>query len=172
MLTSSWGSFGVQPHTYMVKTDAFLFCWGTHCCDFIVQVVWPAFESSMHIHFLEVRAIHFVVSFADLFCKKHVHVQTDNTMAKFYVNKLGGTGLLSLGREAVKIWNLATQNFILLGPTMLQWMCLAGLPSFITSSHYCPESTFFQSFIWAFPTVDLFATSHNAKVALFCAGGP
>lgn len=65
-------------------------------------------ESSLHINFLELRAIHFaLIHFLHLLSRKHVLSHTDNIYVKAHINKQGGTKSSALNKEVLQFMQWA-----------------------------------------------------------------
>lgn len=74
---------------------------------------WSLAESQIHISLLELKAIRYtLLSFSVLLEGKKVLMATDNTMAKAYLNKQGGTTSLVLVVEATYIGHWAIVRLI------------------------------------------------------------
>jgi hypothetical protein len=75
-----------------------------------VQGLWTPDESAQSINWRELKAIELtVLAFPNLH-DTTVLVRTDNTTAKAYVNRQGGTRSLPLSQLASKIWNYCIQR--------------------------------------------------------------
>jgi len=72
---------------------------------------WSDQERSLHINALELLVGSFVIkTFAKHRSKIQIPLQMDSSMAVAYVNKMGGTHLLSLSLQACHLWQWCLQR--------------------------------------------------------------
>ena len=78
----------------MIDTDASLIGWGAVSNGVCTGGLWSPEERRLHINHLEVLVGSFAVqSFTKDMRNIHVHLQMDNSTARFYVSKMGGLAL-------------------------------------------------------------------------------
>jgi len=78
-----------SPYT-ILQSDASLVGWGAVCQKSRIGGLWTQEEKSLHINWLELKAITLAVqSFLKDSLSKHVLVQMNNKTAVAYVNKMG-----------------------------------------------------------------------------------
>lgn len=167
------------PPPVIVTTDASLSGWGAHTQGALAQGTWSREESNLSINLLELRAIRLaLIQFRPLLAGKSVRVRTDNTTAKAYVNRQGGTRSKRLRAEAMVLMGWAEQN---LGS--LQAEHLAGsdnIPADWLSRQKLREADWrlspavFQEVCQRLgtPILDLFASKQNAQTRRFFARVP
>ncbi|KAJ1187211.1 hypothetical protein NDU88_003990 [Pleurodeles waltl] len=155
--------FSQAPPVATVITDASTLGWGAHLGDWI------------HINLLELRAVRLSLkAFLASLRGQSVQVLTDNTTAKWYINKQGGVGSYLLCREALRLWSWAKDHQICLVANHLAGVLNVRADSL--SRHFSadhewrlhPDQVRLIFQMWGFPRIDLFATRENSHCPLFC----
>ena len=158
-----------------VTTDASLTGWGGHCEGEMVAGVWSQQHTLPHINVLEMRAVfnslrHFQLKLVG----RSVLVRTDNTSVAAYINRQGGTRSISLDSIAAELWKwcrsmdiIPVASYIpgednLIADFLSRGRCLP--------SEWSLHPEVFQSLQarWGPLEMDLFATSLNQKLPVFC----
>jgi hypothetical protein len=109
---SQWNGRSLLPQTpeHCIFVDASDKGWGGVFQDRVVQGLWTADERVQSINWRELKAIELtLLAFPNLH-DTSVLIRTDNTTAKAYINRQGGTRSLSLSQLATKIWNSCLQR--------------------------------------------------------------
>ena len=164
------------PPELHLFSDASLLGWGAHLLDQFVSGLWSEQESQEHINLLELKAVYLALqAFQHRVAHQSVALMCDNATVVAYVNKQGGTvshSLCSLTKELL-LW--AEANSVTLVARYLpgkanvladqlsrrgqvigtEW----SLHPEVTKQLFCRLGT---------PTLDLFATSLNKKLPLYC----
>ena len=149
---------------------------GAHLLDQLVSGVWSDQEMSLHINLLEMKALFLgIQAFREDVTSHHVTAMCDNSTVLAYVNKQGGTvsRALCLLTSCLLRW---TESFdIHLDARYLpgQANVLADLLSRCgqvveTEWSLHPQAARSLLRVWGNPSIDLFATSLNAKLTLYC----
>ena len=89
----------LQPiQTQITMTcDASMVGWGGFVNNHVVQDVWSRNQSTEHINYLELKAVHLSLkNFLPILKNKHVLIRSDNSSAVQYFNKQGGTKSMRL----------------------------------------------------------------------------
>ena len=161
-----------------VTTDASMEGWGGYLHgpqNTLLQGLWSPQEQQLHINLLELRAIRLTLMGLDtLISGKSVLLESDNSTTVAYVNKQGGVHSFSLNEEARLLyhWTLPRGITVLaihrpgVDNTLADSLSRHSLDSREWSLHQSVVERLFS--IWGTPQLDLFATSHNAKLPLFC----
>ena len=103
--------FALLVLTSWITTDASLVGWGAHCGDLQVHAMWSPKEKLLHIINLELLAIFKVFcAFLPVIAGTALQVTMDNTTARYYINKQGGTHLLPLLYLAVQFWEWCLEH--------------------------------------------------------------
>jgi hypothetical protein len=106
-LTLPSSSFLNVSTQFTLSTDASLSGWGGVLSNGLtVSGHWSQAESTEHINFLELKAIHLcILSFLSIIKDHSIKILSDNSTAVSYVNKMGGTHSSSLCKLALSIWD-------------------------------------------------------------------
>jgi hypothetical protein len=109
---SKWNGQSLLPQlpSHTVYVDASNLGWGGSYQGTTVQGLWTQEEAGQSINWRELKAIDLTLrSFTDL---QHttVLIRTDNTTAKAYVNRQGGTKSQKLNQLATNIWERCLRN--------------------------------------------------------------
>lgn len=110
---SAWGfPFSNQHHPLILMTDTSLLSWGAHLQTHTVQGKWSQWESTLHINFLELRAVcNACLHFLPITRQKTVRIMMDSIACMFYINRWEEQSQ-SLCAEALKLWNWCIQHGI------------------------------------------------------------
>ena len=104
----------------VIDTDASLTGWGAVSNSVCTGGLWPPEEKSLHINYLELLAGSFAVqSFTKDKANIYVHLRMDNSTARFYVSRIGGTRSPSLTEQACHYWQWYLQRNITLSAECL-----------------------------------------------------
>lgn len=132
---------------------------------------WSTEESSMHINFLELKAIFFcLLSFMSVIVGKSISIFTDNQTSVYYLNKFGGTHSKALCDLAIQIRLCLYNNNI-----DAKAFHIAGIKNSIAdkcsrdtsfSEYYLNKDIFLHllSQIKFSPSLDLFASRLSAQL--------
>ena len=157
-------------------SDAICSGWGAHLLDLHVSEVWSDQEKVLHISLLEMKALFLgPQAFQEDVIGHHVTAICNNLTVMAYVNKQGGTvsRALCLLTSHLLRW---TESFdIHLDARYLpgQASVLADLLSHRrqvvgTEWSLYPQVARSLLRVWGNPSIDLFVTSLNAKLPLYC----
>ena len=157
-------------------SDAPCFGWGTHLLDQHMSGVWSDQEKLLHINLLEMKALFLPLqAFREDVIGYHVTLMCDNSMVVVYVNKQGGTvsrALCSLASRVLR-WTESLDIHIDARYLPGQPNVVADLPSHcgqIVGTEWSLHPQVARSLlrVWGNLSIDLFATSLNAKLPLYC----
>ena len=166
--------FGTPVPELHLYSDASQSGWGAHL-DRVVSRVWSE-QKLLHINLIEVKALFLALqSFHELFAGRRVTAMCDNSTAVAYVNKQGGTVSCSLCSLASQLLRWMVSLDVHLDARYLpgQSNVLADLLSrrdqvIGTEWSLYPQVARDLLRCWGSPSIDLFATSLNAKLPLYC----
>ena len=138
--------------------------------------VWSDQEKLLHINLLEMKALFLgLQSFREDVIGHHVTAMCDNSTVVAYVNKQGGTVPRALCLLASRLLRWTESLDIHLDARYLpgQDNVLADLLSHrgqVVGTEWSlhPQVARLQLRVWGNPSIDLFATSLNAKLPLYC----
>jgi len=156
-------------------TDASLSGWGAVCGQESTLGLWSAEESRLHINVLELEAIYrAVLHWGETLRGHQVTVMTDNSTAKAYINRQGGT----------RSWELFVLTRSLLErceslQISLRAVFLPGKENVIADAlsrrsfdngewSLCQDWADFLFGVFGRPSVDLFASNRNHRLPAFC----
>ena len=168
--------FGTPAPDLHLYSDASCSGWGAHLLDQHVSGVWSDQEKLLHINLLEMKALFLgLPAFREDVIGHHVTAMCDNSTVVAYVNKQGGT---------------VSRALCLLTSCLLRWMksfdihldarylpgqanVLADLLSRrgqVVGTEWSLHPQVARSLlrVWGNPSIDLFATSLDAKLTLYC----
>ena len=168
--------FGTPAPDLHLYSDASCSGWGAHLLDQHVSGVWSDQERLMHINLLEMKALFLgLQSFRKDVIGHHVTAMCDNSTVVAYVNKQGGTVSRALCSLASRLLRWTESLDIHLDARYLpgQADVLADLLSHRgqvvgTESSLHPQVARSLLRVWGNPSIDLFETSLNAKLPLYC----
>ena len=149
--------------------------WGVHLLDQHVSGVWSD-QKLLHINLLEMKTLFLgLQSFREDVIGHHVTAMCDNSTVVAYVNKQGGTVSQALCSLASRLLRWMESLDIHLDASYLpgQANVLADLLSRrgqVLGTEWSLHPQVVRSLlrIWGNPSIDLFATSLNAKLPLYC----
>jgi hypothetical protein len=164
-----------QP-TMTLITDASDTGWGGHLMNRKVQGIWrSSVEQNAHINMKEMLAVLYSLKqYQHMIRDRTVLLKCDNTTTVSYLSKEGGTRSYSLNDLAVSVLNWCHKNRVHLN---IQYM--AGKLNTVADSlsrqrkfkdtewQIAQDMTTLLFKLWPLPTIDLFATSQNAKCKAF-----
>lgn len=136
---------------------------------------WHPSDISHHINFLELKAIKLAVAFfLPYISNKHITIYSDNFTSVSYVNRKGGTHSRSLCSLSIDIWNVLSSNNSSCSAIHIPGEKNCEADFYSRRSSYSNEySLNMQAFcsliskINFIPTIDLFASSSNHKLARY-----
>ena len=168
--------FGTPAPDLHLYSDASCLEWGAHLLDQHVSGVWSDQEKLLHINLLEMKALFLgLQSFREDVIGHHVTVMCDNSTVVAYVNKQGGTVSRALCLLASCLLRWTESLDIHLDARYLQGQAnvLAALLSCrgqVVGTEWSLHPQVARSLlrVWGNPSIDLFATSLNAKLPLYC----
>ena len=140
---------------------------------------WSFDENLLHINVLELKAI--LLGLQSFFkeCKSvHIRIETDNTTALAYINKLGGVQSMQCHRVAKDIWIWAIEKNIHLSAVHLPGSenVLADKASrvFDENTEWTLCNSIFENLSDRYGPfdIDLFASRLNAKITTYCSWKP
>lgn len=158
-----------------IFSDASLTGWGIFCAGQKAHGLWKIDEQKLHINSLELMAAFIGLKcFAADLRECEILLRVDNSTAKAYINKMGGTQFPHLHKLACDIWNWCEARSI--------WVHAAYIPS--KENDIADEQSrlknidtewelagyAFRKIIKQFGNVaiDLFASRANAKCRSYC----
>ena len=168
--------FGTPAPDLHLYSDASCSGWGAHLLDQHVSGVWSDQERLLHINLLEMKALFLALqAFREDVIGRHVTAMCDNSTVVAYVNKQGGTvshALYLLARRLLR-W---TESFdVHLDARYLpgQSNVLADILSRrgqVIGTEWSLHPVVARALLrhWGAPSLDLFATSLNAKLPRYC----
>ena len=168
--------FGTSAPDLHLYSNASRSGWGAHLLDRSVSRVRSEEEKLLHINLHEMKAVFLALhSFQEVVAGRRVTAMCDNSMVVAYVNKQGGTVSRSLCSLASQLLRWTESLDIHLDARYLpgQSNVLADLLSrrdqvIGTEWSLHPQVTMDLLRRWGSPLIDLFATSLNAKLPLYC----
>ena len=168
--------FGTPAPDLHLYSDASCSGWGAHLLDQHVSGVWSDLEKLMHINLLEMKALFLSLqAFREDVIGHHVTAMCDNSMVVAYVNKQGGMVSQALCLLASRLLRWTESLDIHLDARYLpeQANVLADLLSHRrqvvgTGWGLHPQVARSLLRVWGNPSIDLFATSLNTKLFLYC----
>ena len=157
-------------------SDASCSGWGAHLLDQHVSGVWSDQEKLLHINLLEMKVLFLALqSFREDFIGHHVTAMCDNSTVVAYVNKQGGTvsrALCSLASRLLRWMESLDIHFdarYLPGQANVLADLLNRRGQVVgTEWSLHPQVARSLLSVWGNPSIDLFATSLNAKLPLYC----
>ena len=167
--------FGTPAPDLRLHSDASSSGWGAQLLDQHVSGVWTDQEKLLHINILEMKALFLALqSFRDVI-GHHVTAMCDNSTVVAYVNKQGGTVSRALCSLTSRLLRWTESLDIHLNARYLpgQSNVLADLLSRrgqVVGTEWSLHLQVARSLlrVWGNPSIDLFATSLNAKLPLYC----
>ncbi|CAD6228482.1 GSCOCG00012047001-RA-CDS, partial [Cotesia congregata] len=159
-----------------IFSDASLTGWGAFCDGQQARGWWKPEEKNLHINDLELRAAFLALKcFADDLRDCEILIRVDNSTAKAYINKMGGSQYLHLHLLAKEIWDWCEERNI--------WLYASYIPSRENKeadslSRVKNIDTEWSLADYAFkritkrfgvPSIDLFASRNNSKCKKYCA---
>ncbi|XP_052228265.1 uncharacterized protein LOC127842674 isoform X1 [Dreissena polymorpha] len=164
----------IQPQITMT-CDASMVGWGGFVNNQVVQGVWSRNQSTEHINYLELKAVHLSLeNFVPILKNKHVLIRSDNSSTVQYLNKQGGTKSMRLCELAQRIWFLALHHNMKLKSVHIkgQTNVLADFLSRhqLQATEWSLNKTVVNHLFWMWetPLIDLFATAENKQCPVFC----
>ena len=165
-----------QTPDLFLYTDASLQGWGACLLHHRLSGVWSQQDLRQHINVLELRAVRLALEgLRDVVRGKVVAVLSDNTTALAYIRHQGGTRSWSLLREtfALQLWTEA--EGVILCPRYVpgEMNVVADAlsrPGQVLASEWTLDATVCSALwlLWGLPHLDLFATSHNHRLPVYC----
>lgn len=162
-------------------TDASQSGWGAHLNSYQTAGHWPDHYNSKHINWLELKAVQLALkTFLQHVKNKSVLVRTDNATVVSYINKQGGTHapeLCYLTWDLLKwciLHKIKIQSVHIPGRRNILADALSRGRQIIRMTEWSLNTTvvnlLFQQL--GTPVIDLFATSANKKLPVFCSPLP
>ncbi len=162
----------------VIFSDSSLYGWGASCNSVTARGPWTDGEKGKHINELELMAaFNAVRSFAPLSIGISIRIFIDNSTAVSYVNRAGGTHSRSCSRVAqdLVLWCESRDIRIeaVFIPGELNTVADAESRTLNDSSDWslCPDVFSLISDLWTVE-IDLFASSWNAELPVFCSWQP
>ena len=160
----------------LLFSDASRAGWGAHLLGHCVSGLWDQLESREHINFLELKAVYLALqAFQHRVAHQSVALMCDNSTVVAYVNKQGGTVSRSLCLLTKELLSWAEANAVKLVARYLPGKAniLADQLSRrdqVIGSEWSLHPEVFKRICLRLgtPTLDLFATSMNRKLPLYC----
>ena len=167
---------GSTPPELLLYSDASRMGWGAHLLGHRVSGLWTELEEQDHINLLELRAVYLALqAFQHRVAHQSVAVMCDNATVVAYVNKQGGTVSRSLCLLTKELLLWAEANGVTLvarylpGKSNVLADQLSRKGQVIGTEWSLHPQVANQIFrVLGTPTLDLFATSLNKKLALYC----
>ena len=157
-------------------SDASCSGWGDYLLNQHVSGVWSDQEKLLHINLLEMKALFLAFqSFREDVIGHHVTAMCDNSMVVAYVNKQGGTvsrALCSLTSRLLR-WteslNVHLDARYLPGQANVLADLLSRRGQVVGTEWFLhPQVVRSLLRVWGNPSIDLFVTSLNVKLPLYC----
>ncbi|XP_066978845.1 uncharacterized protein [Macrobrachium rosenbergii] len=164
----------------MLFSDASDLGWGALLNNMEVSGTWSPSERNLHINMKELKAIHLaLLHFAMITYHKTVAVHSDSMTALAYIKNQGGTHSFTLN-EATKellLWarsneTLLVTRFIHGKLNVLADELSRGKQVLPTEWSLNPQVCTDLWKLWGKPLIDLFATSRNNRLPLYCSPAP
>lgn len=162
-------------------TDASETGWGAHLGPWQTAGKWPPEFKRKHINWLELKAVFLALKQAlHIVRSKTILVRSDNATVISYINKQGGTHSAELCYLTWELFQWCIQNQVAiraahipgkkntLADALSRGKCQTRMTEW-TLDNTVVNSIFHQM---GTPTVDLFATSHNNKLPVYCSPVP
>ena len=164
------------PPDLLLYSDASRLGWGAHLLGHFVSGLWSEEEKQEHINLLELRAVYLALqAFQQRVTHQSVALMCDNATVVAYVNKRGGTVSRSLCLLTKELLCWAEAHAVTLVARYLPGKAnvladqLSRRGQVIgTEWSLHPEVTKEIFRLLGTPTLDLFATSLNKKLPLYC----
>ena len=166
----------LPPPEMLLFTDASKEGWGAHLQELTASGMWSPREKELHINLLEMKAVLMAChAFQERLMHHSVGLMSDNTTVVAYVNKQGGTisSSLYLLTRQVLMWAESQKVTIIAryipGSKNVVADQLSRRGQVIGtewSLHPLVAKEMFH--LWGTPTVDLFASSLNKKLPVYC----
>jgi len=167
----------MPPFTMRIFTDASNQGWGAHCNECQLQGLWSSKESKLHINMLEMRAVRLALQQLRPDSQQSVLIATDNLTVVSYINHQGGTHSRSLWKESerlfqenphIRLWarHIPGKLNVIADQLSRQGQIL---PTEWTLHLDVVEEIFLK---WGTPNLDLFATKHNHRCAIYVSPVP
>lgn len=157
-----------------IFTDASLEGYGAFCEGEGIQAPWIGDKKGLHINILEMHAALIALEhFTRNIPESSILMKIDNKTALSYINKMGGTRSQVLTDLALQFWELVLNRKLILRAEYIKSEdnVAADLLSRrrIRKSEWSLHPQVFRAITqkWGLPTVDLFASHHNAKVQTY-----
>lgn len=178
-----WINTGIYSHKMIshgnpdiiIRCDSSGYAWGAETLhdNCVTQGFWDESEAQMHINVKELKAAMLGIQ---ALCKEvsncHIQIQTDNTTAVSYINKMGGT--------QSRLCNRLTKDLILWCINRKIWVSATHIPGVDNTSdglsrklnvniEWSLNGNIFKQLCSKFgtPCIDLFATRINKKLPTF-----
>lgn len=166
------------PTRISLTTDASLWGWGAHLESLITQGTWSLREQEFSINRLELTAISLaLLHFSEHIQSSHILVQTDNTSAKAFINRQGGTRSKGLMKEATSLFLWAEKHLSIRAEHLpgvqnseADWLSRRAVDEGEWSLH--PQVFQLITALLGKPEIDLFASPENNQVPAFIARKP
>ena len=168
------------PPEMLLFSDASLDGWGAHLQELVASGVWTETDQGLHINLLEMRAVLLALqAFQDRLMGHRVVLMSDNTTVVSYINKQGGTVSSSLYLLVRQVLTWAEFNSVSIVGRFVPGRrnVLADQLSRqgqVISTEWTLHSRILQGVFgsWGTPMVDLFATSLNNRLPVYCSPVP
>ena len=168
--------FGTPAPDFHLYSDTSCSGWGAHLLDQHVSGEWSDQEKLLHINLLEMKALFLgLQSFREDVIGHHVTALYDNSTVVACVNKQGGTVPRALCLLASRLLRWTESLDIHLDARYLPGHAnvLADLLSChrqVVGTEWSLHPQVARSLlrVWGNPSIDLFETSLNAKLPLYC----
>ena len=170
--------FGTPAPDLHLYSDASRSGWGAYLLDRSVSGVW--LEKLLHINVFEMKAMFLALkSFQEMVACRLVTAKCDNSTVVAYVNKQGGTVSRSLCSLASRLLRWTESFDVHLDARYLpgESNVLADLLSRrdqVIGAEWSLHPQVARALLrhWGSPLIDLFVTSFNAKLSLYCSHVP
>lgn len=174
-------SVSLLPRKFLIEvfSDASNVGWGGSCGPHRIHGLWDEEQICHHINYLELlAAFKCLQHFTQQLQHVDVLLRVDNTTAISYINRMGGVKYRSLNSIAQKIWNYCESKDIFIFASYINSKenVIADYESrrgYIETEYELAQYCFNKVCLHFFkPSVDLFASSNNAKCEMFASWKP
>ncbi|VDI73954.1 Hypothetical predicted protein [Mytilus galloprovincialis] len=162
-------------------TDASELGWGAHLGTWQTSGIWPKSYQLKHINWLELKAVQLALQEAVQIVKDmNILIRSDNTTVISYINKQGGTHSPELCYLTWDLYQWCIQNKVTIravhipGKINLLADALSRGKNLFKMTEWTLNNMIVNMIFQRLgtPSIDLFATAQNKKLAVYCSPVP